>query len=708
MSRETKSQSLVISILFLFILIMLIMIYWSSTLVEEDVNALRIKTEEFETDLNNLQSEIRRTELEILEATQRSNQPSSENPSHSSSSTRPHIDPNLPNLLTEDPFYATTLPKMLGPNFKPQGTFHSAVVTKPENLHFFSNWAQVIGWISQCSVTVARQKFGIYETFAPDMAIKIEERKNAKTDKNEFWVHLRKGVFWQPLRREWFPEHFHLSSHFLHKHPVTAHDFKFYLDAVMNPFLQEDGAVALRNYLSDIEELEVIDDLTFVVRWKYAMITEGDGKVVSKMKYVAKLLTGSLRPLPSFVYKYFADGTKIIEEDSALDAYRTNSVWAQNFSQHWAKNIIVSCGPWIFEEMTDRQIRFRRNPDHYFPLEALVADSQTQFKDSPDNIWSEFKENNLDTYEMRPDQLLELESFLASDAYKAQKSKNAAINRLDFISRSYVYIGWNEAKPYFSSKKVRQALTMAIDRKRIINQFLNGMGIEINGPFYLYSPDYDPSIPFWPFDPLQARQLLEEEGWYDSTGTGIIDKLIDGKRVPFQISLTYYVKNPTSKVICEYVSTALKQVGIASNLNGVDIADLSAAFEDKTFDALCMGWGLGTPPEDPRQLWHSSGAKEKGSSNSVGFANAEVDAIINALDYESDPKRRIELYHRFDAIIHEEAPYTFLYTPKSALIYRERVQGVFIPAEKQDLIPGANVGQPDSSTFWLLGQKGKK
>ena len=55
----------------------------------------------------------------------------------------------------------------------------------------------------------------------------------------------------------------------------------------------------------------------------------------------------ALRPLAGFVYKYFADGKKILEEDQDPNAYRTSSVWAQNFSQHWAKNIIPSCGPWI-------------------------------------------------------------------------------------------------------------------------------------------------------------------------------------------------------------------------------------------------------------------------------------------------------------------------------------------------------------------------
>ena len=165
--------------------------------------------------------------------------------------------------------------------------------------------------------------------------------------------------------------------------------------------------------------------------------------------------------------------------------------------------------------------------------------------------------------------------------------------------------------------------------------------------------------------------------------------------------MTYYVKNPTTKSTCEYISKALKDIGVDCRLKGVDIADLSSTFENKSFDALHLGWGYGTPPEDPRQVWSSEGAKEKGSSNAIGFANAEVDAIIEKLNYETDQEKRTALYHRFDAIIHDEQPYTFLYTAKASLLYRDYLQNVFIPAARQDLIHGADVGEPDSSIFWI-------
>lgn len=693
----------------------MVLLYWSSALMERDMKALRFEVNSLQNEVHEMQSEILHTLIKEQAADRqlilRLSQSAPVQAGYNESSLLPaqsevafgrsHIDTSLPNLLSDDTFYSKTLPELLPPDFRPQGTRHAAIVSRPDNLHPFSNWSQVSSWLSMCNVNVAQMHFGKYETMAPGMALKLEQRSSKKNGVDEFWVHLRDDVFWQPLSPEHFPEELILAPHFLRKHKVTAHDFKFYFDAIMNPHVQEGGAASQRTYLGDIEEFRVIDDYTFVVRWK---VQKGQNDQES-IKYTAKGLTGSLKPLARFVYQHFSDGEKIIPNDQDPETYRNNSVWAQNFAQHWARNTIVSCGPWVFDGMTDEYIRFTRNEDFYEPLAVLVKEYEIRFRESPDAIWQDFKAGILDTHVLNPDQLIELEAFLSSQDYREQSAKGDGIQRIDYVSRAYNYIGWNQATPYFSSEKVRQAMTMAIDRKRIVEQNLNRMGIEITGPFFRYSPSYNSKISPYPYSIQEAELLLEEEGWYDRDGSGIRSQMIDEQTVPFRFALTYYVKNPTSKANSDYIATALKEIGIDCVLNGVDIADLSASFEEKSFDAIYLGWALGSPPEEPRQLWHSSGSKEKGSSNAIGFANEEADRIIENLQYEYDIDRRNALYHRFHEIIHQEAPYTFLYSPKSALLYRTRVQNVFIPADRQDLIPDANVAEPDSSIFWIKGEK---
>lgn len=620
--------------------------------------------------------------------------------------SRPHIKEEYANLLTEDSFLTTKLHELVGENINPNGVFYDAVVKPPKNLHPFNSWNSVGNWNRACCGAVAISEFGKDATLAADMAIKIEARpREGMKDVSEFWVHLREGMFWEPLTPAMFSNNVKLAPHFLKRHPVTAQDFKFYFDAVANLFVDEAGAISRRNYFAEMDEIEVVDDLTFIVRWKPHFVWNEKGEVTYKLPYTAKLMTGQLRPLASFVYQYLPNGKKIIENDASSDTYRTNSLWAHHFMEHWASQIIPSCGPWLFEAMTDRGITFRKNPNYYNAWTILHEKKEIEFKSHSDFIWRDFKAGKIDSYVLRPEKLLAWEEFQKSTEYQRQIDEHKSIHSIDYLYQGYVYIAWNMEKPLFKSKKVRQAMTLAIDRRAIIQNIINGLGVECTGPFFILSDACDQSITPWPYDPQKAKQLLEEEGWHDSDNDGILDKIVDGKKIRFEFTLTYNVKSLSSQAICAFVSNSLKKIGIICHLNATSLVDLSAAFDDKYFDALSLAWALDPPPEEPRQYWHSAGAKEKGSSNLTGFANKEADQIIEKLQFEDQPDARQALYHRLHAIIHDEAPYTFLYIPKEVFLYRERLQNVFIPAERQDLIPGATVVKPQSNIFWLLDTK---
>jgi peptide/nickel transport system substrate-binding protein len=677
--------------LFGAIFLMLVgMLYWSSLLQEKDLKTVRHDMKELRTEVASLGQRLSR-ELHTLQnaavVAQKQSSPTSS---------------SYPSLLEEDPYLTTTLPQLLGENFHPHGILKRALIGKPDSLHPFNNFRDVSEMIGMCTPQVANLKTGCYETMAPEMALRFEARPCFENPQNhEYWIFLRDDVFWEPLNADHFPETLELDPHFFKKHPVTAHDFKFFYDAIMNPYMHEGKAASLRTYFSDIEKFTVINDTTFVVRWKAFPTHTAEGEEVHRVKYTSLSLTGALQPLPRFVYQYFADGQKIIEEDDDPDTYRKNSVWAQNFSHHWAKNVIVSCGPYLFDGMSEEGISFKRNPNFYDPYAVLIDGVKFTFKESLDAVWQDFKAGKIDLCTLSSNQLIELNDFLKSEEYQVQQHNHQAIERLNYVDLSYYYIGWSQLKPFFRDENVRKAMTLAIDRRRIIEQNLNMMAVDITGPFFRYSPSYDAEVPSYPYNPEEARRLLEEAGWSDIDGDGIRDKIIEGEKVPFRFKLHYFVKSLSTKVIAEYIMTALREVGIQCELSGLDIADLSRQFEDKNFDAIFMGWRHGTPPEDPRQLWHSAGAKEKGSSNAIGFVNQEIDKLIELLSYEYDKSKRVTFYHQFHKIIHEQAPYTFLYTPKVVLLYREYVHNLFIPREKQDLIPGANIPEPNLQVIWL-------
>lgn len=654
------------------------MFYWSSLLVEEDMKTLRLELKQLRADVSRLGQISQNAPPSRLE--------------NASTSTL------YPNLLEEDPYFTKTLPEILGSDFQPSGILKQAIMGRPENLHPFNSFLDVGVLNRLCAVSVGNQKFGCYETLAPDMALRLELRpREDLPDVMEYWVHLRRNVYWQPLNPAHFPASLELHPRFLEKHPVTAHDFKFFYDALMNPFMPEGRAASLRSYYLDIEEFRVIDDHTFVVRWK----AHTDTKKKPSVNYNSLNLTTGLIPLPRFVYQYFADGQKINTQDEALDHYQKDTIWAQNFSHHWAKNVIVSCGPYLFDGMGDEGVRLKRNPEYYQPSRVLLEGIHYCFKESVEGVWQDFKAGKLDLCKLPPDRLMEYETFLQTEEYARQEREGKGIESLNYTESAFYFIAWNMAKPLFSDLNVRKAMTLAIDRRRIIEQNLNEMAITLTGPLSPSSPSYNDGLVDYPFNPDEARKLLDEAGWIDMDGDGIRDKMLGGKRVAFSFNLYYFVKSLSNKVIAEYIASALKEIGVDVQLKGVDITDLSRQLDDKNFDAVFMGISLGSPPENTRVLWHSLGAQEKGSMNAVGFADPEVDEIIEALDYEYNKNERITLYHKFHQLIHEQAPYTFLYAPKTRLIYRNYVRNIFIPSDRQDLIPGANVPEPSLDVVWI-------
>lgn len=596
------------------------------------------------------------------------------------------------NLLQKDPFYETVLIQELGHSFVPNTIRKEPLLVRPDNLHPFNNYLNVSILYNWCVPSLAKTHIGKYETWSPGLAESIELVTPEGGDTPcEFHVKLKENIFWSPLQLDQFGQ-VKLSSWFLQQHRVTAYDFKFYFDAIMNSYISEGKACVMRPLYQDIESFTVHDDQNFTVRWKMHTIQEEE-EVKHCIRYTAKQLTLELTPLPCFVYQYLPNGEKIVC-DTQCD-YQTDSIWAQNFSSHFAKNYIVSCGPYEFISSNDQKIKLRYNPLFPDPYQALHEELHFVFKDTLESVWQDFKAGNLDLCYLSPNQVKDFENFLQTDTYQKQTREIGKIQSIEFVDKAYYYIGWNLKNPLFKDIHVRKALNLAIDKKRIIQQNLNQLALNITGPFFCNSPAYDSSVIDNDYNLTQAAQILTENGWIDHDKDGVREKEIDGKVLPFSFSLHYYSKNIMTKVICEFIASSLKDIGIDCRLQGVDITDLSRVFEDKSFDALYSGWALGLPPEDPRQLWHSDGVNQKGSSNTISFAHPKADQMIESLQYESNTEKRLTLYHQLHQLIHDQCPYTFLYSPKKILCYRDYIKNIFIPKNTPSKVPNGETGEPD-------------
>jgi len=262
---------------------------------------------------------------------------------------------------------------------------------------------------------------------------------------------------------------------------------------------------------------------------------------------------------------------------------------------------------------------------------------------------------------------------LTPDQYEEKSGDQSFTGRytmFHYPDFSYTYLGFNLRDPRFADKRVRQALSYAIDQREIIDGVLLGLGQPANGPF---SPDmwaYNKEVKPYPFDPEKAKSLLAEAGWTDSDGDGLLDK--DGQ--PFQFTIMTNQGNKVREQTGLIIQARLAQIGIKVNLRIVEWAAFLKEYLDKrNFEAIVMAWTIPVDP-DIYDVWNSTKTKE-GELNHISFKNEEVDALIDEARFTLDRETRKNAYYRIQEILHEEAPYVFLYVPDALPVYSSRFIG---------------------------------
>jgi peptide/nickel transport system substrate-binding protein len=254
-----------------------------------------------------------------------------------------------------------------------------------------------------------------------------------------------------------------------------------------------------------------------------------------------------------------------------------------------------------------------------------------------------------------------------------------------YFAPSYSYIGRNNTHPIFRDIRVRQAMTYLTNRQQMLKTVLFELGEVVSGPLYLFRPEYDKTLLPYPYDPQKALQLLGEAGWKDSDGDGILDKMIDGQKVPFRFEIKFNSGNEIRKSVALTVQDELKKHGIDASVRQLDWTIYLDDVRHHKFDAIILGWGMPATEPDEYQVWHSSQAGNKGS-NHVSYKNARADALLEEYRRTFDPQKRSALYREFQQILHQEQPYTFLFIQKSIRAVDRRFQNIHLyPGGLRDL-----------------------
>ena len=239
-------------------------------------------------------------------------------------------------------------------------------------------------------------------------------------------------------------------------------------------------------------------------------------------------------------------------------------------------------------------------------------------------------------------------------------------------SRLYAAIFWNGKRAPFGDARVRRALTMAIDRQEILAALRAGYGEPAVGPISATHWAADRSLRPLPFDTAAAASLLDEAGIRDRNGDGVRD-LPDGSA--FRFDLYIPANNEFNRDMATMIQADLAAVGVRMELAPREfatlIADLSSP--ERRYDAALMGWQSDFRI-NLRDVFHSSAME--GPFQSASYSNPEVDSIIDLTDSIVDRDKARPHWHRLQAIMREEQPWTFLYYYPDLMAARERLRGL--------------------------------
>jgi len=214
---------------------------------------------------------------------------------------------------------------------------------------------------------------------------------------------------------------------------------------------------------------------------------------------------------------------------------------------------------------------------------------------------------------------------------------------------------FNLRRDKFKDLRVRKAIAMCVNREEFNNTLMfNQYFLHRSYWEDLWNAANPCPNQLTPFDPDQARKLLDEAGWVPNPKTGIREKS------GVSLTIVFLERDASSSKFLLPVKEVLKNVGIEMTINRTDWAGWTREMNEYNYDMTWAAWGSSIF-NDPEGSWHSKWVKEKNGNNITGFANPEVDALIDSLRTEFNVEKRNVVIRKIDQILAAEMPYVLLW-----------------------------------------------
>ncbi len=232
---------------------------------------------------------------------------------------------------------------------------------------------------------------------------------------------------------------------------------------------------------------------------------------------------------------------------------------------------------------------------------------------------------------------------------------------IEEIAHAYTYLGLNLRRAKFKDPRVREALSLAIDRKELVDILFMGHGQVCSGPFLPGGPSFNRSVTAPVQNIKKAKSLLKAAG-YD-------------KAHPFSFEIATSNSSSIRPYAAQILQHQLAKVGVEVKLRVMEWqAFLNMVVFPREFDTVLLGWSLSLSP-DPYLLWHSDSDKP-GGFNFIGYHNKKVDKMIEKMQGTIEREKLAKVQQHIFAEIVADNPYLFLFIPNSIQVVDKKIQHI--------------------------------
>lgn len=316
----------------------------------------------------------------------------------------------------------------------------------------------------------------------------------------------------------------------------------------------------------------------------------------------------------------------------------------------------IGSGPFLLVDWQRDQYATLERNENYWREKPILENINVRIYPNENSRLSALKAGEVDA-------LGELGAVLPQQAGELEGDENFRVAAYPAACNTYLLFNGTTAP--FDDVRIRQALSLSIDRDALVNDLLYGYGIPAEGLILQANEQWFNADATVEYDPERAAQLLNE-----ATG---------GERV--QIDFVFHPAGQNLHgwpypLIATYLQAILEPVGFDVNLIQQEAAVVTDTLANGEYNLTIHNncWSSGEPNYQVRRTIGSTAALHTTSNG--GYNNPEVDALLDQAESETDPVKQAELYKQAQAIALEEAAIAPLFDQQTIIAHRTWVRGL--------------------------------